>query len=59
MGMTAEALMVLGRGVPHDRVTRALRPLFLMDTFLLRDVRRLFYSYIDTHIAIYIISINK
>ena len=40
--MTAEAVVVLGRGESYSRVTRPLRPLLLMDTVLLRDVRRLF-----------------
>ena len=38
--MFVEALVVLGRGTHHLRVTRALRPLFLVDTILLQDVRR-------------------
>ena len=38
--MTMEDLIILGRGSNHVRVTRALRPLFLVDTILLQDVRR-------------------
>ena len=41
--MSVEAVIVLGSGRSHFRVIRALRPLFLMDSILLHDVRRLFY----------------
>ena len=49
--------MVLGRGDPFFRPTRALRPLFLLDTILLQDVRRLFFiqsTYVRRYIHIYI-----
>ena len=42
--MFVEAVIILGRGNDHVRVTRALRPLFLLDTILLQDVRRYVYT---------------
>ena len=48
--MFVEAVVVLGRSANHVRVTRALRPFFLVDTILLQDVRRciscIYYTYI-------------
>ena len=38
--MFVEALVVLGRGEAHIHVTRALRPIFLLDSNLLVGVRR-------------------
>ena len=46
--------MVLGRGDPFFRPTRALRPLFLLDTILLQDVRRLFLYKVHTYVDIFI-----
>ena len=38
--MFIEAIVVLGRNEPHIRMTRALRPLFVLDSNLLVGVRR-------------------
>lgn len=38
--MIAEAIVVLARQTTHFRVTRALRPLFLLDCYYCRGVRR-------------------
>ena len=38
--MFTEAIVVLARNHPHFRVTRALRPLFVLDSNLLVGVRR-------------------
>ena len=54
--MFVEAVVVLARGEPHIRVTRAIRPLFLVDTILLQDVRRYIFCiciYICTYVAMY------
>ena len=41
---------MLGHGHPIFRITRALRPLFLLDTILLQDVRRLFLYKVHRYI---------
>ena len=38
--MICEAITVLARQAYHFRVTRALRPLFLLDSYYCRGVRR-------------------
>ena len=38
--MTIEVIVVLSRGNSHLRVTRALRPLFLLDTYYFGGARR-------------------
>lgn len=41
MVMLIEAVVVMVRQSNHFRVTRALRPLFLLDTYYCRGIRRL------------------
>ena len=38
--MYAEAITVLARQKNHVRITRALRPIFFIDNYLLNGVRR-------------------
>jgi hypothetical protein len=38
--MLLEVVTVLFRGQAHIRLTRALRPFFVVDNFLLKGVRR-------------------
>ena len=42
--MFIEAIVVLGRNEPHIRMTRALRPLFVLDSNLLAGVRRYVFA---------------
>ena len=45
--MLCEAIIMLASGDSPIGVTRALRPLFLLDIIMLQDVRR--YKYIGTY----------
>jgi len=45
--MFVEAIVVLGRNKSHFRVTRALRPLFVLDSNLSVGVRRYCYVYVQ------------
>ena len=47
--MFGEAIAVLWRDDIHVRVTRSLRPLFLLDTILLQGVRRYVHMYVRVH----------
>ena len=43
--MFAEALAILSRNQRHFRITRALRPYFLLDTYLMAGARRYFVEH--------------
>ena len=47
--MFAEALAILSRNQRHFRITRALRPYFLLDTYLMAGARRYFVEHQTVH----------
>jgi hypothetical protein len=47
--MLLEVVTVMFRGQTHVRLTRALRPFFVVDNFLLKGVRRYTYNYDEFH----------